>query len=375
MSEHVQRKNFSTTQSSKQRFRRLVLLLAVLLLIVLAVIAISSLSLANALMKNEIEPIPPYATNAFRTFEPISFISGPDRITLKGWLIHAEKPLRGTIIVAHHQDSNRLPYGMDSARLYQKFSQRGFQTIAFDFRHSGESTGDTSSYGYEESEDLLTVMRWAATKSGDAPLILYGFGSGTTAIMRALYRLREQMLPGIPETRVLPNETDNTDSNNKEADQNQSDIENKEAASPRQQEENRKLYEQVGALILDNPARGSNAFFRADVKLKMNRAFFWLPKTVPYVARFSLRSYSTDDFFTLFTSSTLPVMISAHQVDSRLDYREARVMIDERLRLHSDRTLFYEAPGKGFLTSYLQNPSAYENALFQFLDEWAPKPK
>jgi alpha/beta superfamily hydrolase len=367
----MHRKDFSITQSSKRRWRRLVLILAVSLLIVIAVIAISSLNLANALMKNEIEPIAPYATNAFRTFEPINIVSGQDRITLKGWLIHAEKPLRGTIIVAHHQGSNRLPYGMDSARLYQKFSHRGFQTIAFDFRHSGESTGDTSSYGYEESEDLLTVMRWAVTKSGNAPLILYGFGSGTTAIMRALYRLRQQMQPGIPETRVLPNETDKTDANEK--DQDQSDIESKEAASAHQKEENRNLYEQVGGLILDNPARGSNAFFRADVKSKMNRAFFWLPKTVPYVARFSLRSYTTDDFYSLFTASTLPVMIFAHQEDSRLDHCEARVMIDERMRLHSDRTLFYEAPGKGFLTAYLQNPAAYENALFRFLDEWAPK--
>ncbi len=352
----------------------MILALAVLMLVVFALIAISSLNLANALMKNDIEPIPPYATNAFRTFEPISLVSGPDRIMINGWLIHAEKPLRGTIIVAHHQGSNRLPYGMDSARLYQKFSQHGFQTIAFDFRHSGESTGDTASYGYEESEDLLTVMRWAATKSSDAPMILYGFGSGTTAIMRALYRLRQQLLPGIPETHVLPNETGKFDINDN-TDHDPSDAESEEAASARQREEDRKLYEQVSGLILDTPARGSNAFFRADVKSQMNRAFFWLPKTVPYVARFSLRSYSVDDFYTLFTASTLPVMIAAHKEDSRLEYSEARVMIDERLRLHSDRTLFYEAPGKGFLTAYLQNPAAYENALFQFLEEWFPKQK
>ena len=63
-------------------------------------------------------------------------------------------------------------------------------------------------------------------------------------------------------------------------------------------------------------------------------------------------------------------MIVSRSEDSRHKYSESRVMIDERLRLHQDRTLFIEAPGKGFLTAYLQNPAAYENALFNYLDRW-----
>lgn len=367
------RNDSSKTKSSKHWLRLLILLFSIVLIITLAVVAITSLNLANTLMKDKVEPIPPYATNAFKTFEPISLVSGPDQIILNGWLIHSEKPLRGTIIVAHHQSSNRLPYGMDSARLYQKLSQRGFQTIAFDFRHSGDSSGDTSSFGYEESEDLLAIMRWALTKTGDAPLILYGFGSGTIAIMRALYQMRQQLFPGIPETRVLPNETIKNDGSDMLLKTNISDADEKEAALARQREESRKLYEKVGGLILDTPARGSYAFIRAAVKENMTRAFFWLPNTVPYVARFSLRTYPEDDFYVLLTVSTLPVMIAAHEEDSRLNYGESRVMIEERMRLHSERTLFYEAPGKGFLTTYLQNPVAYENALFQYLDEWFPK--
>lgn len=366
----VRRNDSLTSRSSTKRWRLIVLVFFIVLLLFFALVAISSLNLANALMKNDIEPIPPYATNAFKMYEPVSFFSGPEQITLNGWLIHAEKPLRGTIIVAHHQGSNRLPHGMDTARLYQKLSQRGFQIIAFDFRHSGESYGDTSTFGYEESEDLLTVMRWATKKVGDSPLILYGIGSGTTAIMRALYQMRRQMLPGIPETHILPNDTGEKEESVTLSKKDPSNQENKDEASKRQQEEIRKLYERVGGLILDTPARGSGAFIRADAQANMNRAFFWLPSTVPYVARFSLRAYPEDDFYTLLTITPLPVMIVSHDEDSRLKYSESRVMIDERLRLHPDRTLFYEAPGKGFLTAYLQNPAAYENALFSYLDRW-----
>ena len=163
------------------------LTLLALALVFAITVVITSLVKADRMMKRAPEAIPPYATNSLPPFNTISISSAGGQITLRGWLISPEKQLnRGTVIMVHDQDGNRLPYGLDTTSVIKHLSRQGFYTLCFDLRHSGESGGGMSSFGYSEAEDVIAALKWAKRNVPPSTLILNGFSSGTTAIYRDL---------------------------------------------------------------------------------------------------------------------------------------------------------------------------------------------
>ncbi|NLA96362.1 MAG: hypothetical protein GX838_05935 [Clostridiaceae bacterium] len=179
-------------RKKRARFRPFLAVLALLLAFVTLVIA-TSLVKADHLMKEASKPIPPYATNMLPSFRSVSFSSGVGQITLKGWLVKPESETRrGTVIFFHNQGSNRLPFGLDTIALIKLLSRQGFYILTFDLRHSGESEGGMASFGYAEKEDVLPAIDWTLRNGPPSPLILFGFGSGTAAVMRALQTLEAE---------------------------------------------------------------------------------------------------------------------------------------------------------------------------------------
>src|SRR5438105_6557467 len=65
-------------------------------------------------------------------------------ITLKGWQCHAQTTRRGTIIYLHGVADNRV----SSRGIVQRFTNRGFDVIAYDSRAHGESDGEACTYGF-----------------------------------------------------------------------------------------------------------------------------------------------------------------------------------------------------------------------------------
>ncbi|HPX93843.1 MAG TPA: alpha/beta fold hydrolase [Bacillota bacterium] len=328
-------------RSRKKKSRvKLFLIALALLLVFVAGIAVTSLVKADRLMKQPSEPIPPYATNLLPSFQSVSFSSGGGQITLKGWLIKPEGEInRGTAILVHDQGGNRLPFGLDSAPLIRQLSREGFYTLLFDLRHSGESGGSMSSFGYAEYEDVRAAIAWTLQHVPSSPLILYGFGSGTTAIMRALDSLEDDAQRSDDETLA------------------------KEALT---------ALDRIGALIVDTPARDSDAFISAVIRKNNNKALFWLPDAVPYAIRLSAGKSVRKDYFAYFSSLPLPVMIMGHDQDPFLKTSNYRPLIDERLRLHPERTATHLVPGTGHLEAYSGDPDAYMEALAAFLARWFP---
>lgn len=304
-------------------------------------VAVTSLVKADRMMKRPPEPIPPYATNALPSFSTIAIASGGGQITLRGWLISPESGLnRGTVIMVHDQGGNRLPFGIDTTPLIKHLSKLGFYTIAFDLRHSGESGGGMSSFGYSEAEDVIAAMTWAARNVPPSPFVLYGFGSGTTAIFRALSSL-ETMTQSVDATETSL--------------------------------EAEKLLDQVAAVMVDSPARDSDAFIHAKVQKESNPLLFWLPKTTPYAIRLSVGSGEKQDFFAWFSSLSYPVMLFGHEHDDFLEESDYRPMIDERYRLHPERTSAHLLAGAGHLTSFTEDQVSYLEAMSLFFDRWFPK--
>jgi len=94
------------------------------------------------------------------------------------------------------------------------------------------------------------------------------------------------------------------------------------------------IKKRICALVFDSPARDSDDYIRAVVRQENNRWLFWLKNTTPYAVRMSIGNSKKADYFSEFTTLTLPLMIFGHENDCVLPEEAYRPMIEERLRLH-----------------------------------------
>ena len=331
----MRRGRYRSDKRQRKFTARLFLTLLAFLLLAGLLVGATSLIKADRLMKRPSEPISPYATNSLPPFRSVTISSDEGELSLKGWLIASGKDRnRGTVILVHDQGGNRLPFGLDTAPLLKHLSREGFQVLAFDLRHSGDSDGGLSSFGYAEAEDVIAAIDWVVDNLPSSPLILFGFGSGSSASLRALGQLD---------------------------------------AESRQETEEEGHFSRIAALLVDSPARDSDAFIRASLRSETNKLFFWLPETMPYAVRLSVGNPDKQDHFSYFSSLTLPVLILGHERDSLLKESDYRPMIEERIRLLPERTKSHLLPGSGHLSSYLEDREAYLEALTAFLNRWFPE--
>ncbi|NLA81402.1 MAG: alpha/beta hydrolase [Clostridiaceae bacterium] len=334
-------KAYPPVQRKKRWGVKVLLTMLALFLVFVILVAATSLIKADRLMKGEVQAIPPYATNDLPSFRSVSISSGKGQLTLRGWLIDGDKGAnRGTIIMVHNQGGNRLPFGLDTRPLLKHFSKLGFNILTFDLRHSGESTGNMSSFGYAEAEDLQAAIHWVMANVPKSPLILFGFGSGSTTLMKTLGKLED--------------------------DSKKTDMDEEDQALSSQ------ALDRIAAIIVDSPARDIDAFIQAQIRQENRPLLFWLPATTPYAIRLSVGKSEKEDFFAAFSSLSQPIMILGHEEDSFLKESDYRPMIQERLRLQPQRTMTRLIPGRGHLTSYLEDREAYLDGLTEFLDRWFP---
>ncbi len=332
---------YQSDKKSRKWGLKVLLSLLALLLAFAILVAVTSLVKADQLMKLDVQAIPPYATNALPSFKSVSFRSTDGQLTLRGWLIDADKgKARGTIIMVHDQGGNRLPFGLDTTPLLKHLSKQGFNVLTFDLRHSGESDGNMSSFGYAEAQDLEAAIQWTLAHVSSSPLILYGFGTGVPTLLRTLTRLEEAS--------------------------------KEEALAPEESAPASRALDRIAAIIVDSPARDSDAFIRASIRQEKQNLAFWLTETTPYAIRLSVGKSEKQDFFAPFSSLSLPLMIIGHESDSLLGDSDYRPMIEERLRLQPQRTMIHQLAGSGHLTSFQEDQEAYLDSLTAFLDRWFP---
>jgi uncharacterized protein len=110
---------------------------------------------------------------------------------LEAWYIPHAAP-RGLVIMfagyAGVKDGLLTP----AAHLYQL----GFSSLLVDFRGSGGSSGNDTTLGMREAEDVVAAFSYATQQWPEQPLLGYGVSMGGAALMRAvaLYALRPRAL-------------------------------------------------------------------------------------------------------------------------------------------------------------------------------------
>lgn len=102
---------------------------------------------------------------------------------LEVWEIPAARS-RATVALFHGYADSKASL-LSAAKEFHAF---GYATVLVDFRGSGGSTGDTTTVGYREAEDVATVSSWLVARDSRAPL-LYGVSMGAAAVLRAVGQL------------------------------------------------------------------------------------------------------------------------------------------------------------------------------------------
>jgi alpha-beta hydrolase superfamily lysophospholipase len=107
-------------------------------------------------------------------------IQGPGEVVLAAWYVpHAQA--RGLVLLFHGHASSKACLLSEGKVLHDL----GYALFLVDFQGSGGSSGNKSTIGMREADDVALAVAYAKERWGEQPLILYGRSMGSVAILRA----------------------------------------------------------------------------------------------------------------------------------------------------------------------------------------------
>lgn len=324
----------------KPRASRWLKLAFAVFLLVLLCVAASMTMLAKAtdsLMRRETKELNILAENLVPSHDNLRFTSIDKNATLAGWFFRASGNARGNIIMIHDNLNNRLQFDLETVNLYRFLRDEGFNVLSFDLRHSGQSTGEISAYGYLEYLDVLSAIREVERLSNSDRHILMGFGSGCAAALLAWNELPDRPVEEGERKHLL--------------------------------QEINSSKENIRAMILDTISSSADDYIRADLEPNgfFNKLLYYpfIPTTVRLSAGHDKISLSP-----LLAQLRAPVMITRNIPELRLQESHIEAAISERLRLKSELTLVWETTQPGSVSGWLDDPDTYKDHLKNFLDRW-----
>jgi uncharacterized protein len=103
---------------------------------------------------------------------------------LETWSIPVDNShSKGTVVLFPGNGGSKAKQLLPPA---QVFHALGYDTLLVDFRGVGGSSGNTSTLGMREAEDVALSVNYAQKSTMKRPLILYGISMGTSAILKAV---------------------------------------------------------------------------------------------------------------------------------------------------------------------------------------------
>ena len=113
-------------------------------------------------------------------FETIHLLTKAN-LSIESWYMPVDSP-RGTVILFHGLGANK------STLLHQayEFYLFGFNVMLVDLRAHGNSSGNVTTIGFRESEEVKLAYEYIL-KKGERNIILYGISLGAVVIAKAIY--------------------------------------------------------------------------------------------------------------------------------------------------------------------------------------------
>lgn len=122
----------------------------------------------------------PYNTNKpSRPFETFVIPHGND--TIECWQVPVDES-KGTVLIFHGYAGNKSQMVKES----NQFNELGFATILVDFVGSGGSTGNRTTIGFYEADQVKKVFDFLK-KDGQERIIMFGTSMGAVAIMKSIH--------------------------------------------------------------------------------------------------------------------------------------------------------------------------------------------
>ncbi len=173
------------TYAVRKTRRARYVILAVLILLLVAAAAVIALSVYESwqLLHPDKKPIDAFSSNIVPEYRDITFRGADSTIVLKGWLFQAKNASRAVIFV-HSYGKNRLEFGVDTVYLIKEFMARGYSVLTFDLRNSGESDGNSCTFGFYEKDDVKAAIKYIRDQ-GYKDIVLMGFSTGASAAIMA----------------------------------------------------------------------------------------------------------------------------------------------------------------------------------------------
>jgi len=103
---------------------------------------------------------------------------------LEAWRIPYYGKPQGTVLLFPGNGGNKAHQLMLPASI---FNNMGYHTLMVDFRGQGGSSGNSSTLGLREAEDVAYAMAHAEKIGLPQPYVLYGISTGGVAILRAMH--------------------------------------------------------------------------------------------------------------------------------------------------------------------------------------------
>ncbi|HBB32737.1 MAG TPA: alpha/beta hydrolase [Cyanobacteria bacterium UBA8803] len=103
---------------------------------------------------------------------------------LETWLIPSQtSSSKGTVFLF---PGNRGTKGSQLLAPAQSFTSFGYDSLLVDFQGVGGSSGNKTTIGIKEAQDVVTALRYSQQLNLKPPFILYGVSMGSAAILRAI---------------------------------------------------------------------------------------------------------------------------------------------------------------------------------------------
>jgi len=103
-----------------------------------------------------------------------------NNLALEAWYAKSDSIPKGTVILFHGLNNSKSMSIQES----NEFRFMGYNVMLVDFRGHGNSKGNTTTIGWNESEDVKLAYDWLAQK-GESKIYLWGYSMGAVAVLKA----------------------------------------------------------------------------------------------------------------------------------------------------------------------------------------------